>query len=144
MGIYVDRDAEGDDGGELQFDRGDIKRATVKRSTHQTLHWLIASNRGDVIDGDSVSDMGSYLGGLNIPRTHRAMETSIRRALHFQGFFPPGDVQVAVVPVGPNEADVTARIYGVFNEETVEDDEVGFDALGYLMPFGTGQLTKVS
>jgi len=143
MGAYLTRDIETDDGGELQFENGDLKVASVKRSALQVLNWVIASNRGDTIHGDAVGDLGAWFGRLNIPRNHRAMEEQIRRALLVQGYFSPGDVRVGVVPVGLNEAAVTARLFGNFLEPSADLEEEGYAVLGYVFPFGTAQLRRV-
>ena len=144
MAIYLTNDIECHDGGELMFENGDLKIATAKRSFMQSLNWLVASNRGDTFDGDSVADLGSFFGNLNIPRTHRNMEANIRRALHFQKAFAPGDVKVKVLPVDLNEVVVTARIFGQFIEETADETNANYDLiLAYVFPFGTGKLVKV-
>lgn len=144
MGVYVRRDIETDDGGELQFENGDLKVASVKRSHLQALNWLIASNRGDTIHGDAVGDLGAWFGRLNIPRNHRSMEEQIRRALLVQGLFSPGDVRLAVIPVSENDAAVTARLFGTFVEPSTDLVDEGYAVLGYVFPFGTAQLVRVS
>lgn len=142
--LYVQRDIEVDDGGEIQFENGDLKVASVKRSHIQALHWLVASNRGDVFDGDTVADIGAWFGRLNIERNHRAMEEGCRRAVFEQKLFGPGDVLFAVVPVGPTAAAVTARMFGTFIEPTGLEDDALPTFLGYVFTFGTGQLQPVS
>jgi hypothetical protein len=143
--LYSQRDIEVDDGGEIQFDgAGDLKVASAKRSHLQALHWLLASNRGDVLLGDTVADLGAWFGRLNVERNHRAMERNISRAIFEQRIFGPGDVQVRVVPVGPNEAAVTARLYGSYIEPVELADDAWDTFLGYVFTFGTGQLQPVS
>lgn len=143
MGVYITRDIQTDDGGELQFENGDLKVASVKRSALQALNWVIASNRGDTLHGDAVGDLGSWFGRLNIPRNHRAMEDQVRRALLVQGLFTPGDVRVVIVPVDINDAAVTARLFGTFVEPSADLEEDGYAVLGYVFPFGTAQLRRV-
>jgi len=143
MAVYIARDVETDDGGEIQFQNGDLKIASVKRSHLQVLHWLIASNRGDTIHGDAVGDIGAWFGRLNIARNHRAIEEQIRRALLVQGAFSPGDVRVLVVPVSENDAAVTARLFGTFVEAEAGLEDEGYAVLGYVFPFGTAQLRRV-
>ena len=143
MGAYIARDIETDDGGELQFQNGDLKVASVKRSALQALNWLVASNRGDTLQGDAVADLGSWFGRLNIPRNHRAMEDQMRRAALVQGIFSPGDVQFAVVPVDLNDAAVTARLFGTFVEPDPSLQDDGYAVLGYVFPFGTAQLRRI-
>ena len=139
--MYTQQDIEVDDGGEIQFELGDLKVASVKRSHVQALHWLMACNRGDVLNGDTVGDIGAWFGRLNHERNHRLMEDGIRRAVVQQKLFGPGDVQVAVVPVGATQAACTARLFGTFIEprRDLEDDALP-SFLGYVFTFGTGQL----
>lgn len=143
MALYLFRDIEVDDGGELQFENGDLKVASVKRSHLQLLHWVIASNRGDAIVSDAVADLGAWFGRLNIPRNHRAMEEQVRRALFVQGYFVPGDVRVSVVPISETDAAVTAHLFGSFQEPSTDLEDEGYASLGYVFPFGTAQLEKV-
>lgn len=142
MAIYIRRDLEVDDGGELQFERGDIKLATTKRSIVQALTYLILTDRGDAMVPEAAGDLGSFFGALNLPRTHRSMEHSVSRAIAEQGLMAPGDVAIRVVPVDIEVAAITARISGTFVEE---DDTVDFEdvLLGYIYPFGVGQPSQV-
>jgi len=118
--------------------------ATTKRSHVQALNWLLASNRGDAPNGDTVGDLGAYFGSLNIERTHRNMEAQLRRALFFQRLFAPGDVKVKVIPIDLNEVLVTARLFGEYVEDTVEEQKANYDQiLCYIFPFGTAKLQKV-
>ena len=142
--IYMTRDLETDDGGEIVLENGDLKVASVKRSHIQALNWLLASNRGDVLDGDTVADLGSWFGRLNIDRNHRSMESECRRAISEQKLFGPGDVRLSVVPIGPNVAAVTARMFGTYIEPIGLEDDALPTFLGYVFSFGVGQLQRVS
>jgi len=145
MGLYTQSDLETYDGGEIMFEDGDVKLASVKRSHVQALNWLIASNRGDTINGDSLADLGAFFGDLNIPRTHRNMEANIRRALFFQRMFIGGDVTTKIIPIDENEVVVTVRLRGEFAERSADDLEIGYDTvLAYRFPFGTAKLEKIN
>lgn len=143
MGIYFAQDVQVDDGGELQFENGDLKLASVKRSHLQALHWLIASNRNDCIYGDATANLGAWFGRLNINTNHRAMEEQITRAIIAQRIFTPGDVRVAVIPVAENDVAITAHLFGSFQELDPRLEDDGYATLAYLFPFGTAVLEKV-
>lgn len=144
MAIYILQDIETYDGGELLFENGDLKVAETKRSHVQALNWLVASNRGDTIAGDTVADLGSFFGNLNINRTHRNMEANVRRAIFFQQLFAPGDVKVKVIPIDLNEVAVTVRLFGEYVEDTAAETNANYESiLAYSFPFGTGKLVKV-
>jgi len=143
MGYYSVRDIETDDAGEIQVENGDLKLASVKRSHVQALHWLILTNRGEYLWGDSVANLGAYIGSLNVPRTHRAMEMSVIDALTNQGAFFRGDVRIRVVPIDYYEVLVTARMFGDYELQPGEEEEDEDQILGYRYPFGTGLPVKM-
>lgn len=143
MGMYFQQDIEVDDGGELQFDNGDLKIASVKRTHLQALHWAIACNRDDSLVPDATANLGIWFGSLNIARNHRAMEDQIKRAIAIQEVFFVSDVAIRVVPVSETEAAVTAHLLGIFDEPSAELEDVGYANLGYVFPFSTGVLKKV-
>lgn len=143
MGYYTLRDVEVDDGGELQVENGDLKLASTKRSHAQAIHWVILTNRGEYMWGDSVANLGAFIGNLNLPRTHRAMEGSTLRALANQSLFFKGDVRIKVVPIDFNEVLITARMFGDYELEDGEGSEDEDQLLGYRYPFGTGLPVKV-
>ena len=144
MGIYLSKDVETDDGARIQIENGDLKLGSARRSHLQVLHWLIATERGGDLNGDAVADLGAWVGAQNVTRVHRSMETQVRRALQIQGVFAPGDIYVHVVPVDLNSVAVTARAFGSYLEEDIEDFDEGYDTLAYHYVIGTGQLVKIS
>ncbi len=143
MALYLDRDIETDDAGEIQIEHGDLKLGSVKRSFTQAFNWSLLTNRGEGLWGDAMANLGVFFGSLNIPRTHRAMEASIKRALEKQRAFFPGDVDVSVVPVDDNEAVVMAKLRGTYLLQDGEDATAEDQHLAYRYPFGTGLPVKV-
>lgn len=143
MGTYLARDIECDDAGEIQVQDGDLKLASTKRSHIQALHWLILTNRGEGFWGEAVADLGTFNGRLNIPRTHRAMEANILRAMENQRAFHRGDVRIRVVPIDFNEVLVTARMHGTYILQDNEGPEDEDETLGYRYPFDTGLPVKM-
>jgi hypothetical protein len=138
MSVYALTDIETDDGGEISFSNGDLKMATVSRSHTQALNWLIMTNRSEVLWPDSVANIGSFQGSLNIPRTHRAVEAAVRRAVMFQNLFSPDDLDVRMTAVSIEDAALTVRITGIFVEtdsDVVQDPTQATHVLAYLYPF---------
>jgi hypothetical protein len=147
MGIYALQDIETDDGGELQFENGDLKRASVKRSYLQALNWIIMTNRIEAPVPDAVANIGAYQGSLNIPRTHRSIEASIRRAVSFQNLFAVDDLDVRMTPISLEDAALTVRMKGLYVEEQqqyINDPMDTVQVLGYLHPFENAILRRVS
>jgi hypothetical protein len=147
MALYALQDILTDDAGELQFDNGDLLIASVKRSHLQALNWLVMSNRPESTVPDAMANILAYQGSLNIPRTHRAIEASIRRAVIFQGLFDSGDLDVRMTPVSLEDAALTVRMRGQYVEEQEEfrqDQTSTFQTLAYLYPFDNGTPVRIA
>jgi hypothetical protein len=139
MALYALVDLLTDDAGEIQFEYGDLKVASVKRSHLQALNWLVMTNRSEMVtEPDAAANVGSFQGFLNNGRTHRSVESSIRRAIIFQGLFDPGDLDVRMTPVSLEDAALTVRMRGQYVESDPEerDDPVNtYQTLAYLWPY---------
>lgn len=147
MATYFSHDIETDDAGELQFENGDFKIASTKRTFLQALHWMILSSRPDCVEPDAMANLTVYKGRLNTPSTHRAMEAQIRQAAFFQQVADLGDLDVKVTPVSEEAVALTVRMRGQFIEdrpEDLEDSTSGFQVLGYLFPFESGVPQRVT
>lgn len=146
MGTYLGHDIETDDGGEIQLENGDLKIASTKRSFLQSLNWIVMTNRSESYSQDAVANLGSYLGALNIPSTHRGIEAHVRQAVIFQGLFDPNDLFVKVIPVTIDSVSMTIRMAGEYIEDRDGDDEdptVGYQTLGYVFPFDNATPSRV-
>ncbi len=136
MALYIFTDIETDDAGEIQTENGDLKIASTRRSHLQALNWLVLTNKGDVVDGDPVADLGVLQGRLNIAPTHRLGEHQIRRAVIYQELFDPGDLEVKMVPVDSDAAAITIRVNGFYSEKDPDDAEATtHQILAFYFPF---------
>lgn len=141
MALYLGHDIETDDGGDVLFENGDLKLASVKRSHLQALNFVVLSNRTDLLEADAAANLSVFNGSQNLPRTHRLIEEYVRRAVDNQRLFQVGDLRVRVVPVEPDAVALTVRMSGTYIEDRDvdrEDPALGYEVLAYLYPFGTG------
>jgi hypothetical protein len=147
MGSYLGHDIETDDAGEIQLENGDLKLASSKRSFLQCLNWIVMTNRSESYTPDAMANLGSYLGSLNIPTTHRGIEAHVRQAVTFQGLFDPNDLFVKVIPVTIDSVSLTVRMAGEYTEDREEDTgdpTVGYQTLGYVFPFDNATPVRVT
>ncbi|TXH13798.1 MAG: hypothetical protein E6R03_10675 [Hyphomicrobiaceae bacterium] len=146
MAYYVGHDIETDDAGEVQFENGDIKLASTKRTFLQGLNWMIMSSRTESSVPDAMAHLVVYKGRLNIANVHRSIETSIRQAALYQNLFDPNDLDVRVVPIATDAASLTVKLKGVFLEDRLEDQDdpiVSYQTLGYVFPFESATPERV-
>jgi len=135
MTTYIERDIAATFNGDLELDpRGDLKLANSLETYKSAANMVLRTDYGDYAANSSVgSDLGSFIGDLNVPETHREMEISASRSLTTD-LFTPADVDVTVVPFDIEEALVVVNLAGYF----LIDDEITYveeDRIAYSFPF---------
>lgn len=145
MALYLETDVETDDGGEIQLENGDLKVATATRSHLQALNWLVMTDAGEGPGDGPAGNLGSFFGSMNVPRTHRAMEASLRQAVIDQRLFLPNDVSFRLTKVEPSVAFLRVTFLGEFfiNEDEGETWDGNYQVLSYTFPFMTAEIVKI-
>ncbi len=143
--MYMQRDIETNDDGELVLDKGDLKLATAYRSIAQsTLFMAMTDIGGYVPDPEFGANLGTFFGKLSNPTTWADMERSVRGGIIQQAILTGDTYQITVVPVDTETALVMLRLQIVTDEELESDDEPQSVTYGFKFPFMTGELEVIS
>lgn len=143
MSVYIQRDIQQYDDGELDLSGGDLTVAGVRQSQRQLLITLLNTTRGDFkYDREVGWGCEKYIGRRNEPIVHQTMKQDLGLSFNVSEDIAKEDLDWVVWYVSENEVGITVRHSGMFLEPdgTTPDTTL---ALGWKLSFETGQIETV-
>ena len=142
--LFLERDIETDDEGEILVERGDLKMADSQRTAIQAANFIVLTDFGDYTPvPNAAGNLGEFVGYPNSARTHNLMLQNLHEGFRLQNLFLARALKIMVSPIGVDEAGVVMRILADFGERA-EDDSYGSPILAFKFPYPDGQIEKVS
>lgn len=142
--LFVSRDIETDDEGEILVSGGDLKLAGTERTAIQLVNFVVLTDWGDYTPVPRAgADLGSFIGQNNIRRTHLLMRQGLRQAFQRQKAFELPALNIEVHEIGDDTAGVLVQIRAAFDGVPVDERAYGSPVLGYKFPFPTAQIERI-
>lgn len=135
MANYTNRDIQSSfEGDILVSSNGDLELSNALDTYKAASNFVLRTDYGDYApDGNVGCNLGSFIGELNIPKIHEAMEYNINKTLRNE-VFSETDVTSTVVPFDTNEALAIIDIAGSFLIDG-EFIQVENDRIAYTFPY---------
>lgn len=140
MAVYVARDLESEDDGDLTIESGDLVVAGAQQSVRQNLMcWSMTTRGGFSFDPGLGWGAEGFIGRQNTPLVHRLMEEDLGYSYGQADGLALEDLTYSVSHIDRDVAGVTVRFAGLVVEPDGTSPSQAV-VLGFSFPFSDGAI----